>query len=159
MLCATTTLAAGVNLPARRVILPEPTDHDKQLLRAVDYRQMAGRAGRAGLCDLGEVFVIARSEAQRTEVVGLMASPMARLTSLLLGRRPPPKKAAAAAADGSQLPPPPVAVAAQPASSPRWLHPTACQRFLLEAVASGLASTPAELEVLTEQASPPHISL
>ncbi|KOO53794.1 DNA polymerase theta [Chrysochromulina tobinii] len=59
VLCATTTLAAGVNLPARRVILPSPYDQAGVLLQPISYRQMAGRAGRAGLCELGEVFVVA----------------------------------------------------------------------------------------------------
>ena len=67
MLCCTRTLAAGVNLPARRVIFrslkgwPEQlggTSKWDALLRVNDYRQMAGRAGRAGLADYGESILV-----------------------------------------------------------------------------------------------------
>ena len=53
-LTCTTTLAAGVNLPARRVIIIE----GQHGYSASSYRQMAGRAGRAGHADAGEAFVV-----------------------------------------------------------------------------------------------------
>ena len=166
VLCATTTLAAGVNLPARRVILPSPYDQAGVLLQPISYRQMAGRAGRAGLCELGEVFVVAGAR-DRDKVGALMASPMTKLTSLLLGRHPPPRapialKAATSAPPPSEAlppseapapppPPQPVRPAAEPEPAPPlWRHPTACQRFILEAVASGIASTPEELQQLAQ---------
>ena len=145
VLCATTTLAAGVNLPARRVILPEPTDQAGAFLQPNQYRQMAGRAGRAGLNDLGEVYLVVKDDGQRAKARELMASPMANLTSCLLARKPPP-------------PPPPLPPPAVPQggvaifSHPLlWVCPNACQRFTLEAVASGLASTAAQLEAISQQ--------
>ncbi|MCE4598826.1 MAG: DEAD/DEAH box helicase [Desulfurococcales archaeon] len=61
---ATPTLAAGVNLPARRVVVDEYTRFEEGFRRPIsiyEYKQLAGRAGRPGLDPYGEAVIIASS--------------------------------------------------------------------------------------------------
>ncbi len=57
MLVATSTLAAGVNLPSRRVIFRTPRVGN-QFLDAYRYQQMSGRAGRKGQDEVGELLYL-----------------------------------------------------------------------------------------------------
>ena len=62
VICATPTLAAGVNVPARRVIvrdLRRYTDGGPTLLPRLEVHQMMGRAGRPGLDPYGEAVLVA----------------------------------------------------------------------------------------------------
>jgi helicase len=62
VICATPTLAAGVNVPARRVIvrdLRRYTDDGPTLLPTLEVHQMMGRAGRPGLDPYGEAVLVA----------------------------------------------------------------------------------------------------
>lgn len=71
ILTATPTLAAGVNLPARTVIVSSYMRYNPKLGRMtpisiMEFWQMAGRAGRPGYDPYGEAYIIAkRSEAKR----------------------------------------------------------------------------------------------
>lgn len=65
-LVATPTLAAGINLPARRVIVRDTTRYDDRLglqapIPAVEVQQMLGRAGRPRYDPVGEALLVARN--------------------------------------------------------------------------------------------------
>ncbi|HYC26390.1 MAG TPA: DEAD/DEAH box helicase [Nitrososphaerales archaeon] len=63
ILAATPTLAAGINLPARRVVIADMTRYDAERggnaeISILEYRQMAGRAGRPQYDDHGETVMV-----------------------------------------------------------------------------------------------------
>ncbi|CAG5099051.1 Oidioi.mRNA.OKI2018_I69.XSR.g16204.t3.cds [Oikopleura dioica] len=58
ILMATTTLSAGVNLPARMVIIRSPYGFQKQLIKARVFQQMCGRAGRKGIDEAGHAVLM-----------------------------------------------------------------------------------------------------
>ena len=64
VLCATSTLSAGVNLPARLVVIHGPTDATNKRLSSTAYKQMAGRAGRYGHDSQGEAVVLVASKSE-----------------------------------------------------------------------------------------------
>jgi len=69
---STPTLAAGLNLPARRVIVRDylrfSAGEGMQPIPASEYHQMAGRAGRPRLDPYGEAVLIAKDEGQVEEL-------------------------------------------------------------------------------------------
>ncbi len=59
---ATSTIAAGVNFPARTIVLfnsDQFNGHDFAPLTATEFRQMTGRAGRRGQDNIGFMLAIA----------------------------------------------------------------------------------------------------
>jgi helicase len=66
VIVATPTLAAGVNLPARRVIIRDYRRYEpgrgNYPIPVLEYKQMAGRAGRPKYDNYGEAVLIAKSD-------------------------------------------------------------------------------------------------
>ena len=72
VLVCTSTLAAGVNLPARRVLILKPAawynaGGNSGWLATDKYRQMTGRAGRANLSAVGESFLLLDSSNKKLD--------------------------------------------------------------------------------------------
>ncbi|MFB6265709.1 MAG: helicase-related protein, partial [Candidatus Nanohaloarchaea archaeon] len=64
-IAATPTLAAGVSLPAFRIVIRDVkryTDNGLQHIPVLEYKQMAGRAGRPEHHDRGEAIAVAKNK-------------------------------------------------------------------------------------------------
>ncbi|MFT4922557.1 MAG: helicase [Haloarculaceae archaeon] len=73
VVCATPTLAAGVNTPSRRVIVRDWRRYDgtaggMQPLSVLEVHQMMGRAGRPGLDPYGEAVLVGSSHDELDEL-------------------------------------------------------------------------------------------
>lgn len=63
IICATTTLGAGVNTPAKDVIFQSHQTYDEKNIKARDYKNMSGRAGRIRTADsFGRSVMLAGDE-------------------------------------------------------------------------------------------------
>ena len=98
---ATETLALGVNMPARSVVIDKPTKYDGQRiapLSPVQYTQLTGRAGRRGIDDRGWAVMLWSQDFGFSDVAALAASrsfelrsafrPTYNMVASLLGRMP-----------------------------------------------------------------------
>jgi helicase len=88
-LVATPTLAAGINLPARRVIVRDTTRYDDRLgmqapIPAMEVHQMLGRAGRPRYDTAGEALLLARTPEDEDRLLdGYLAAPPEDVVSRL----------------------------------------------------------------------------
>lgn len=74
---ATETLALGVNLPARTVVLERLVKYNgetHELLKPLEFTQLAGRAGRRGLDDAGTVVTCWSQRVAVDDIAALAAS-------------------------------------------------------------------------------------
>ncbi|XP_054156321.1 DNA polymerase theta-like [Oppia nitens] len=83
ILCATSTLSAGVNLPARLVIIRSPLDFRGNMMDSLTYRQMIGRAGRQGVDTMGESILMC-SDSNRQKAEELLRNGLTPINSCLL---------------------------------------------------------------------------
>jgi len=71
--CATPTLAWGVNLPARRVVVRSYKRYDPNYgmkpIPVLDVKQMFGRAGRPGMDPYGEAILISKNRREKRELI------------------------------------------------------------------------------------------
>lgn len=79
---ATCSLAAGINLPARRVILHNAR-MGRDLVGPSLLRQMRGRAGRKGKDEIGETYLCCQRK-DLESVVDLMHAELPQITSCLI---------------------------------------------------------------------------
>ncbi|KAM7219136.1 DNA polymerase theta [Rhypophila decipiens] len=79
---ATCSLAAGINLPARRVILHNAR-MGRDLVGPAMLRQMRGRAGRKGKDEVGETYLCCR-KSDLEAVVDLMHAELPQISSCLI---------------------------------------------------------------------------
>ena len=73
VIASTPTLAAGLNLPARRVLIKSYKRYEygrgMTPIPVIEYRQMAGRAGRPGLDPYGESFLMAKNDSEMQDLM------------------------------------------------------------------------------------------
>ncbi|KAI0135537.1 P-loop containing nucleoside triphosphate hydrolase protein [Daldinia grandis] len=79
VLVATCSLAAGINLPARRVILHNAR-MGRDLVGPSMLRQMRGRAGRKGKDEIGETYLCCRKD-DLEDVIELMRAELPQISS------------------------------------------------------------------------------
>ncbi len=70
---ATPTLAAGINLPAKRVVVRDVRRYDSMYgnlpIPVLEIKQMLGRAGRPKYDTEGQAILVAKTESQRSELL------------------------------------------------------------------------------------------
>ena len=83
VIVATSTLGTGINLPAARVVFRSLRPGAGRQFDVASYRQMAGRAGRAGQQAYGESILLLKGPNDVQEARRLMTEPLPKLVSSL----------------------------------------------------------------------------
>jgi len=86
---STETLAAGINMPAKTVVIsspykPEDSDDYNDGMRTLtsnEFKQMSGRAGRRGIDDVGYVYTMPTDRATEQEFLSLEVLPPDSISS------------------------------------------------------------------------------
>ena len=92
VICGTDTLGVGINVPIRTVLLTSLTKYDgrkQRVLRAREFHQIAGRAGRAGFDTVGYVVVQAPEHVVENEKALAKAGDDPKKRRKVVRRRPP----------------------------------------------------------------------
>lgn len=91
VICGTDTLGVGINVPIRTVLFTQLCKYDGEkvdILRVRDFKQIAGRAGRAGFDSIG--YVVAQAPAHIIENLRLEAKAAAGKKKIVKAK--PPEK-------------------------------------------------------------------
>lgn len=92
VICGTDTLGVGINVPIRTVLLTSLTKYDgrkQRVLRAREFHQIAGRAGRAGFDTVGYVVVQAPEHLVENEKALARAGQDPKKRRRVVRRKPP----------------------------------------------------------------------
>lgn len=87
-ICSTPTLAAGVNLPAFRVVLQSPYrygDYGMERIPVSEWKQVAGRAGRPKYDNSGEAMLIAKTGFEKDDYLNYYVQGVPENVSSKLG--------------------------------------------------------------------------
>ena len=92
IICGTDTLGVGVNVPIRTVLFTQLCKYDGsgvRILRVREFQQIAGRAGRRGFDDRGDVWVQAPEHVVENQRMAQQAETDAKKRKKLVKKRPP----------------------------------------------------------------------
>ncbi len=79
----TSTLAAGVNLPAKRVIITYLSNTSGYELNAIQYKQMVGRAGRYGFDTEADSILLIKDIKEKDRALQMLQNSLESISSCL----------------------------------------------------------------------------